>query len=211
MAKRSGKDNEATRKKRASRAHSPHYRGDNAGGYGNPPVRGQFEHGNPGGPGRPPGQSNLESAIRKALGRRRPVNRDGRMVKMNPVDVYAERVLETILSRSKSPALLEFGLRIFEKYGPGPSAADSKGGNVELDLTGLSLLELHLYGYLSCKMVKSDGVEDLELTPQLERLFERITVIIEEESEWCEAELVTDVDEQNANSPGDLGNSTAHS
>lgn len=105
---------------RPKRALSPHYRANDQGGYGNPPVAHQFAKHNPGGPGRPKGQTTLDAAMRKVLRRTVPVTRDGKSMRLNAADVLAERVLEAILSRSNSPAMFEYGRRIFAQYGPQP-------------------------------------------------------------------------------------------
>lgn len=47
------------------RRRSPHYRANNDGGYGNPPVRHQFKPGNEGGPGRRRGTTSIDAALRK--------------------------------------------------------------------------------------------------------------------------------------------------
>lgn len=107
--------------KRPKQHLSPHYRANDEGGYGNPPITHQFRKDNPGGPGRPKGQTTLDAAMRKVLRRTVPVTRDGRSMRLNAADVLAERLLEAILSRSNSPAMFEYARRIFEQYGPQPS------------------------------------------------------------------------------------------
>jgi hypothetical protein len=107
-------DDDATRPKGPR---SPHYKANNAGGYGNPPVRGQFRKDNPGGPGRPKGITNVEAALRKRFATKLPVGKDGKSVKMTPQEIFAERVVEAILNRTTSPAMLEYALGLFKRFG----------------------------------------------------------------------------------------------
>lgn len=107
---------EGPQKKRRRKKLSAHYKANNKGGFGNPPVRGQFAKNNPGGPGRPKGITNLEAALRKRLGKKLTVSKDGKSVKMTPFEVYAERILEAILSKNSSPAMLEYGFRLLTRF-----------------------------------------------------------------------------------------------
>ncbi|WP_373491027.1 hypothetical protein [Parasphingorhabdus sp.] len=159
---------------------NPFYKGDNAGGYGNPPVNGQFKKDGPGGPGRPTGTTNLECAIRKAIKKKRPVKRDGKTVKMASVDVFAEQVLQAVLSRSKTSSMLQFGLWIFEKYGP-DGLVGKASENAPPDLSQLTDVELQLYGYLCCRV---EGKElDTPLSPRVLRILEQVGKIVEAESQ----------------------------
>ncbi len=104
------------KKRRRRKSLSPHYQANNKGGFGNPPVRGQFRKNNPGGPGRPKGITNLEAAIRKRLKKKLTVSKEGKSVSMTAFEVYAERVLEAILSKSSSPAMLEYGYGLLMRF-----------------------------------------------------------------------------------------------
>lgn len=127
------------------RRHSPHYRADNSGGYGNPPVRNQFQPGHAG-PGRRKGVTNLESVIRRRLGIRLKVSKDGKVVRLTPYEVYAERVLEAILSKTTSPKMLEFGLNFLTRFGPTPEPVPEKKQEKTPDYSVFTNDELHLLG-----------------------------------------------------------------
>lgn len=159
---------------------NPFYKADNAGGYGNPPVKDQFKKNGPGGPGRPTGTTNLECAIRKAIKKKRPVKQDGKTVKMATVDVFAEQVLQAVLSRSKTSSMLQFGLWLFEKYGP-DGLAGKAAENVPPDLSQLTDAELHLYGYLSYRVAGKEIETPLE--PELQRILEQVGKIVEAENQ----------------------------
>jgi len=141
------------------RRRSPLYQANNKGGYGNPPVKGQFPKGNRGGPGRPRGVTNLETAMRKVLAKRLTVTKDGRAVRMTPWEVYAERVLEAILSKTTSPAMLEFGRDLLTRFGvsdPRPKA----------DYSVFSDTELQLFGGLLCRALgEPPEAADMFATP----------------------------------------------
>jgi hypothetical protein len=50
------------------------------------------------------------------LGKRLTVSKDGKPVKMTPFEVYAERMLEAILSKNTSPAMLDYGFRLLMRF-----------------------------------------------------------------------------------------------
>ena len=130
--------------------YSSHYKADNRGGFGNPPVGHQFALGNPGGPGRPKGRTSLESQLKKVFRKTLVVNKEGRAVRMPPTAVYAERLLEAILSRTTSPAMLDYGIRVLSKYGPQPQVIQSP--EVVLNLDGFSEDELLI---LECLLARA--------------------------------------------------------
>lgn len=117
------------------------YKGNNLGGYGNPPVKSQFKQGNKGGPGRTKGKGNLESALRKAIRTKFPVTRNGAPTQMWPIEILAMKTVESILGQSRSRQMLEFGHELFSKYGPQVQSADE----LILDLSGFSLDELDIW------------------------------------------------------------------
>lgn len=128
----------------SSRRDSPRsgrYEANNRGGYGNPPIKSQFKAGGKGGPGRKKGESNLESAMRKAIGKKLDVNKDGQSRKMLPVEIYAERTLEAVLSKTRSPRLLEFGRELFAKYGETRDDGDQYDEGIE----GLNEAEVNIW------------------------------------------------------------------
>ena len=134
-----GDDGQDLGERRNEKHYSPHYQANNAGGYGNPPVKGQFRKGDPGGPGRPKGRGNLESAISRVMSKPKTVNRNGRPTKMMPTEIFAERVLEAILSNNKSPGMLEYGRKLFDKYGPKKPEEP-----IKFDASGLSKDDLNI-------------------------------------------------------------------
>lgn len=124
----------------SGKAYSPYYQANNQGGFGNPPVRNQFRKNNPGGPGRPKGVTNLESAMRKVIGKKITVNKKGKAVKMLPAEIFAERVLEAVLDKNRSPAMLEYGRKLIEKYGTGKLVEQSPYDFEKLSQDELSIL-----------------------------------------------------------------------
>ena len=145
------------------RPHSPHYKADNSGGYGNPPVKNQFRPGQAG-PGRRKGVTNLESAIRRRLRTRLRVSRDGKAVRLTPYEIYAERVLEAILSKTTSPRMLEFGLNFLSRFGPVPEPEPEPEPKPEPkpeptpDYTVFSTDEFRLFGGLIARSLV--GIRD---------------------------------------------------
>lgn len=135
---------------RRDKPYSPHYKADDSGGFGNPPVRHQFAPGNPGGPGRPKGQTNIEAQLRKVLGKKVTVNKDGQPKQMHVTEVFAERMREAILARTTSPAMLEYALRLLDRFGPQPTPTESPKWLI--DLTGLTDDELQIYGEMGARV-----------------------------------------------------------
>lgn len=152
-------DNEQDRPSRRRRRRSRFYKANNAGGFGNPPVKRQFAKGNRGGPGRPKGITNLEAAMRKVLAKRLTVTKEGRLVRMTAWEVYAERALEAILSKTTSPALLEYGRDLLTRFGvsePKPKT----------DYSVFSDTELQLFGGLLCRALgETPELNDMFATP----------------------------------------------
>lgn len=136
---------EKPKRPRTEKSPSPHYQANNAGGFGNPPIANQFAKNNAGGPGRPKGQGTLDSAMRKVLRRKVPVTRNGKSTKLPATEVYAERLLEAILSKSSSPAMYEFGRRILAQYGPQEETEESK---LRVDYSGFSTDETKIFACL---------------------------------------------------------------
>jgi len=106
------------RPKRRKPPRSAFYKGDNAGGYGNPPVRTQFKPGGKGGPGRPRGRHSLEAALQKVL--REPVavkTPDGRKA-MPYAEALTRRVAERALRPDASIGMIAFAFELLQKHGP---------------------------------------------------------------------------------------------
>lgn len=92
------------------------YKGDNSGGYGNPPIKGQFKEGGPGGPGRPKGSLSQDAALRKVFGGKVEYTINGEDVN-NPVSLaLAQRALA--LGMSGSLRANEAARELAERYGP---------------------------------------------------------------------------------------------
>lgn len=132
------------------------YKANNRGGYGNPPVKSQFKPGGKGGPGRKKGVTNLESAMRKAIDKKLDVNKEGHSRKMLPVEIYAERVLEAVLSKTKSPRLLEFGHQLFSKYDAELDGCNQRKAN----FGDLNYAELHIFEAIFTKVWGWEPAED---------------------------------------------------
>lgn len=140
--------------KKRNKTLSPHYKGNDEGGYGNAPVSGQFKKGNPGGPGRPKGSSNLESAIRKAL-TTKLVTRSG--AKVLPADALARRAIEKFSAPDPSVRSLEFGMKLFEKFGP-----KLEDPQKSFEFSMLSETELLFYYLLICKALNTAWPSEIE-------------------------------------------------
>jgi hypothetical protein len=145
-------DGSRNKKRRRRKPLSAHYRANNQGGFGNPPVGRQFPINNPGGPGRPKGITNLEAALRKRLGKKLTVSKDGKSVNMTPFEVYAERMLEAILSKNTSPAMLDYGFRLLTRF----SSNEAERGP---DYSVFSDDELMLFGGLLVRALGEDPTE----------------------------------------------------
>lgn len=189
-------------KRRLRKTLSPHYKANNDGGFGNPPVRGQFGENNPGGPGRPKGITNLEAALRKRLGKKLTVSKDGKSVKMTPFEVYAERMLEAILSKSSSPAMLEYGFRLLTRFSSNEAEQNSSEAGRIPDYSVFSHDELILFGGLLTRALGEGPTEGYvsPLGEQYSRPLEgtyRVTrgsdghIIIERINDVAEPEVAT--------------------
>ncbi len=95
---------------------SGRYKGNNQGGYGNPPIRSQFGRGNPGGPSRRRGATSMDTALRKMFRSTVIVTKGGQPLKLDMAEAMAERVRKEILSGNVKA--LELGFQLLAKYGP---------------------------------------------------------------------------------------------
>jgi hypothetical protein len=154
-----GDDREDEKAHRLRKPRSPYYRANNAGGYGNPPVSGQRKKGDPGGPGRPRGQTSLQAALRRALRKKRPVLRDGKVELLHPSDIMAERIVEALLAKNLSPAMIDLAYRIMEKFGPQmPQEGENQQHAFAWD--SLSDDELDLFGGIIARATGAEPLED---------------------------------------------------
>lgn len=117
--------------RKPGKTYSPHYKGDNSGGYGNPPVSGQRKTGEPGGPGRPKGHTSLRAALQRAFRRKLPIVRNGKVAKLHLSDILAERIVEAILGKNPSPSMIELARRLMEQYGPQMPDQEPLQGNID--------------------------------------------------------------------------------
>lgn len=130
------------------------YLANDEGGYGNPPVSGQFRNGGKGGPGRRKGEASLESALRKITSKKIPVSKDGKRRNLSPADILAERTLEAMLAKNPSPRMLELAHKIFAKYGP------KEVEKIKFDSSRLSLLEKKIYrAVLSSMLLNNEKIK----------------------------------------------------
>jgi hypothetical protein len=144
------------------------YQGNNEGGYGNPPVDGQFRKGDKGGPGRRKGEASLESALRKITSKKIPVNKDGKRRHLSPAQILAERTLEAALAKNPSPRMLELAHKIFAKYGP------KEVEKIKYDFSRLSLVEKKIYrAVLGSILSAHDGVKPTADFAGIYRVYQR--------------------------------------
>jgi hypothetical protein len=135
--------------RKPGKEYSPYYKGDNSGGFGNAPLSGQRKKGDPGGPGRPKGQTSLRAALTRALRRKRPILRDGKVTHLHTADVVAERIVEAILAKNLSPAMIELARRLMEQYGPQmPEPEPPEGSREGFSPDELSILSGFLGRYI---------------------------------------------------------------
>ena len=92
------------------------YKGDNSGGYGNPPIDHQFKKKNAGGPGRPKGSTSMDAALAKVFRGKVAYKENGRPVLGPATDALGKRILQHGLAgpHGATIAVLELAL----KYGP---------------------------------------------------------------------------------------------
>lgn len=148
--------NDKAEPKQPGRTYSPYYQANNAGGYGNPPISGQKKKGGPGGPGRPKGQTSLEAALKRVLRKKRAVVRDGKVEKLHPSDIMAERTLEAFLAKDLSPQMIQLAHRIMERFGP--QMPEEKRQLVAWG--SFSNDELHLFGGLLARVSGEEPPEN---------------------------------------------------
>lgn len=150
-------------------ARSPHYKGNDEGGYGNPPVSHQFK-GKPG-PGRPRGSRSIDGALRKTFGKKIvKISKNGERTLVDAPQALAERALELGLKGTLSANIV--ARQLAESHGPSEFGRDP-------DLTRLTDAELYLYGYLATKLV--DEHAEVLMEPTEARIMKRISLIVEEE------------------------------
>ena len=167
-------------------ARSGNYKGNNEGGYGNPPVSGQFT-GEPG-PGRPKGSKSMPGALRKTFNKKIPrIDKKGNRTFVDAQVALAERALLLGLTGSL-PANIE-ARKLAEQFGPQEGQVQKKQSSA--DLTKLSDMDLQLYGYLARKIVGNSADEE-DFDPVITRVLDRIAAVISEEEEFAASEKFRD-------------------
>jgi len=123
------------------------YKKNDAGGFGNPPLKGQFQKGCKPGPGRPKGSSTMEGALRKVFRGKVPYLENGKRKEGPATVALAKRALQHGLSGSARAN--EAARELAAKYGP-EEQSESPG---PYDLSVLSDEELEMYGRIACKLL----------------------------------------------------------
>lgn len=123
------------------------YRADNSGGYGNPPVDGQFKTGGPGGPGRPGGSTSMDAALKKVFSGKVPYKENGKPTEGPATEALSKRLLQHGLAgpHRATIAVMEFA----QKFGP--QEADEPEA-VEFNFENFDSDELRLFGRLMAKL-----------------------------------------------------------
>lgn len=136
------------RVKRDGTPASPTYKADNSGGFGNPPVGGQFGHGNKRG-GRKKTDKSMEAALRREFTSKVAVNRNGKVAKVDLVEVLARRKRDTALKGSARE--LDAAIELARKYGP------QEGAQKQYDFSKLSIDEIDLLLPFLSKLLASNS------------------------------------------------------
>jgi hypothetical protein len=141
------------------------YKGDNGGGYGNPPIKHQFKKKAPGGPGRPKGSTSMDAALAKVFRGKVPYKENGKPVSGAATEALSKRVLQHGLAGTHR-ATLEV-LKLAQKYGP---------QEAETELAPLPFLQELTYGELrSLGKLLAKATGDVAWDPPHDDPFERYT------------------------------------
>lgn len=92
------------------------YKGDNSGGYGNPPIDHQFKKKGPPGPGRPKGSTSMDAALKKVFRSKVPYKENGKPVSGEATDALSKRLLQHGLAGPHRATLAVIDLA--RKHGP---------------------------------------------------------------------------------------------
>jgi hypothetical protein len=158
---------------------SPHYKGDNSGGFGNPPVGGQFKPNNKGG-GRPKGSQSMSGALRKVFTSKVNVRRGDKLVQVPTVQALATRIRDRALTGSDRALFL--AQQLANEFGPrdkvSTDVTDQLHSDPETDLTDFTEDELNILSSLLRRALgeKSVGNKSRADISRMEgdyRLFER--------------------------------------
>lgn len=162
------------------RPKSPHYKGDNSGGFGNPPVLGQFKENNPGG-GRPKGSHSMSSALRKVFASKVSVRRGDKVVQVTTVQALATRIRDRALTGSDRALFL--ARELAEEFGPRDTAnvteQSSSSLEDELDFSNFNMDEINIFAALLVRGMRDPTADEKERATSLTsiegyyRLFQR--------------------------------------
>ena len=122
-----------------------HYKADNSGGYGNPPVKDQFKKRGPPGPGRPKGSVSMIGALGKVFGGKLDYTENGKPVTSAATIALAKRALALGLTGPNSANAR--ALDLATKHGPQDTLVDLTLHN----LASLSCEELEQFEILISK------------------------------------------------------------
>lgn len=159
---------------------SPHYKGNNLGGYGNPPVGGQFKDNNKGG-GRPKGSQSMSSALRKVFASKVNVRRGDKLIQVPTVQALATRIRDRALTGSDK-ALFQ-AQQLANEFGPRDEVSvdliDEFHSDEDMDVGGFSEDELRIFDLLFIRAFGGIRVGNKSRLPDISsmegryRLFER--------------------------------------
>jgi hypothetical protein len=135
-------------RKRDGTPASPTYRADNSGGFGNPPIGGQFGPGNKGG-GRKRKDKSMEAALRREFTSKVAINRNGKIAKVELVEVLARRKRDIALKGTGRE--LDAAIELARKYGP------AEGAEKPIDFDGLTADELDILVPFMSKLIAASG------------------------------------------------------
>lgn len=136
----------ASKSRSRNKSRSPHYRNNNEGGFGNPPVKSQFKAGGKGGPGRTKGETTLESEMRRML-RSRVKLADGKTIPVTRG--LAMRARKEMLNGSLRA--VQWGMELAEKYN---EKTEPKPTLIDMDV--LSDAEMNCYGVILNRLLETN-------------------------------------------------------
>jgi hypothetical protein len=138
------------RLKRDGTPASLHYKADNSGGHGNPPVKSQFTTGNKRG-GRKKKDRSMEAALQREFSTKVSVKRDGKIKKIDITEVLARRKRDRALTGSDR--MLDAAIELAKQYGP-------KEAPRKFDVSWMNEDELSLIIPFLTAMIMKNGDEE---------------------------------------------------
>ena len=138
------------------------YKGNDDGGFGNPPVSHQFQKGNPGG-GRPKGSNSMAGALKKVFRGDSSYLVNGEPKTSKATEALALRALQLGLSGSQKAN--EAARSLAEKYGPPVEHEAVSVVGADLDLGLLDDVDMRVLGILLRKAIGDTDVEGYRYEP----------------------------------------------